>query len=114
MSGFQDSSFSVFRRGAPESCLSQAVPDLVKGAVHVVLLDQDDVAVVLPVVGLAGRGVGRDEAVDEFPDGGEGGVLGFELGEVFGGFERDHMWLPSIKTRRDGGSAGSCEHHGEA
>ena len=42
MSGFQDSSFSVFRRGAPESCLSQAVPDLVKGAVHVVLLDQDD------------------------------------------------------------------------
>ena len=58
-----------------------AVPDLVEISINVGFLDEDDVAVVLPIVGLA---VGRDEAVDEFLDGGKCGVIGREFGEVFG------------------------------
>jgi hypothetical protein len=71
-----------------------AVPDLVVCSIHIAFLDQDDVAVVLVVVGLVRRCVCRDEAVDEFLDGGICGVRLGELGEVFGGFESDHMWLP--------------------
>ncbi|TNG03608.1 MAG: hypothetical protein EP297_00235 [Gammaproteobacteria bacterium] len=50
----------------------------------------------MPVVMLAGRCVGRDEAFDEFFDGGVGGIIGREFGEVVGGLERDHMCGPPL------------------
>ena len=75
------------QQGAP-------VPDLVEVSIDVGFLDEDDVAVVLPVVGLAGRCVCGDESLDEFLDSGMGGVGWGKFGEVFGGFECDHMRLP--------------------
>ena len=79
-----------------------SVPELIQGAIDVAFLDQDDVAVIFGVVSPTGRTVGRDELIDEFLDGGVGGVVGRELAEVFGGFERDHFDVLQKKpaTRR--------------
>ena len=41
-----------------------------------------------------GRTVGRDELFYKFLDGGVGGMVFGELGDVFGEFERDHALLP--------------------
>jgi hypothetical protein len=56
------------------------VPDLVEGAAHVVFLNQDDVAIVLPVTGFTGICVPGDEPVDGFCDGGVGGVEWWDSG----------------------------------
>jgi len=39
-------------------------------------------------------GVGPNELIDEFFDGGICGTGGWELAEVFGGFECDHVGVP--------------------
>ena len=56
-----------------------AIPEFVEFAVDIFRFDQDDVAIIFGVVGLARRGVGRDELLDEFRDGGVCGVIGGEL-----------------------------------
>ena len=35
--------------------------------------------------------VGGDQVIDQFLDDGKGGVSGGQFGDVFGGFERDHV-----------------------
>ena len=66
------------------------MPDVI----YIALLDQDDVAVVVGVVGFTRRCVFGDEPVDEVLDGGICGMVFGELAEVFGGFESDHECPP--------------------
>jgi hypothetical protein len=52
------------------------VPDLVESAIGALGFDQNAVAVPVGIVGVAFPGVGRDKLIDEFFDGGIGGVCG--------------------------------------
>lgn len=71
-----------------------AVPDLVEGAIGVVLLDQGGVTVPVGIVWMARTGVVLDQAFDEVLDGGIRGIRGRDLGQVRGGFEGDHVGCP--------------------
>jgi len=86
----RDEEVTLLRDAFPVDVLQgAAAPDLVEFSVGVALLDQNDVAVRLVVVGLTRGGVFGDEAIDEVFDGGIRGIIGWEFAEVFGGFERD-------------------------
>ena len=71
-----------------------AVPDLIELTVGVAFFNQDDVTVIFGVVWLARRGVLGDEPIDEVFDGGICRMVFWELCEVFGGFDCDHIYGP--------------------
>ena len=69
-----------------------------EGAVGVAFLNQDGAAVSVGVVRVTLPGVVLDQSFDEVLDDGIRGVGGREPGEVFGGFERDHVGVPPEKN----------------
>ena len=83
-------------------------------------LDEDDIAVVLGVVKAAGWAVGRDELLDEFPDGGVCVMVVGELVEGFGWSGERPLRSTHIRYREsrvfrmaDRGEMRQCDRKGE-